>query len=189
MIADNNPNGNTVADVQQVPAAHTENASGDFQDIQIENRVPSLYKKRHPIDQVIGSLHTGVRTRNTASLYCEHSAFISQDEPQGIDDALDDPNWILAMQEELNQFERNKVWSLVPRPNDRSIIGTKWVYRNILDESGNVIRNKARLVAKGYSQEEGIDYDETFAPVARLEAIRLLLAYACYNNIAATVGC
>ncbi|KAI4387451.1 hypothetical protein MLD38_005281 [Melastoma candidum] len=103
-------------------------------------------------------------------------------EPDGIDEALDDPDWILAMQEELNQFERNKVWTLVPKPDNRSIIGTKWVFRNKLDESGAVVRNKARLVAKGYSQEEGIDFDETFAPVARLEAIRLLLAYACYNN-------
>ena len=83
------------------------------------------------------------------------------------------------MQEELNQFERNNVWTLVSRPKNYSIIGTKWVFRNKLDEHSNVIRNKARLVAKRYNQEEGIDFDETFAPVARLEAIRLLLAYAC----------
>ncbi|KAI4371459.1 hypothetical protein MLD38_019692 [Melastoma candidum] len=86
------------------------------------------------------------------------------------------------MQEELNQFEQNKVWTLVQRLKDRSVVGTKWISRNKLDESGYVVRNKARLVAKGYSQSEGIDYDETYAPVARLEAIRLLLAYACYND-------
>ena len=86
------------------------------------------------------------------------------------------------MHEELNQFERNKVWTLVDRPKDHPIIRTKWVYRNKLDEQGNIIRNKARLVAKGYNQEEGIDFDETYAPVARLEAIRLLLAFACYMN-------
>lgn len=86
------------------------------------------------------------------------------------------------MQEELNQFERNQVWTLVPRPNDHSVIGTKWIFRNKVDESGIVIRNKARLVAQGFNQEEGIDFDETFAPVARLEAIRMLLAFACFKN-------
>ena len=67
------------------------------------------------------------------------------------------------MQEELNQFERNEVWELVPRPNDQSVIGIKWVYRNKMDENGIIIRNKARLVAQGYNQQEGIDYEETFA--------------------------
>ena len=80
-------------------------------------------------------------------------------------------------QEELNQFERNQVWELVDRPNDHPIIGTKWAFRNKLDEHGIVIRNKARLVAKGYNQEEEINYEETYAPVARLEAIRMLLAF------------
>src|ERR1044071_2617692 len=87
------------------------------------------------------------------------------------------------MQEQLLQFERNKVWRLVPCPKDRHIIGTRWVFRNKLDDSGTVIRNKARLVAQGYNQQEGIDYDETFAPVARLEAIRLLVAYAAHKGI------
>ena len=86
------------------------------------------------------------------------------------------------MQEELNQFERNDVWTLVPRPKNHIIIGTKWVFRNKKDESGVITRNKARLVAQGFNQEEGIDYDETYAPVARLEAIRMLLAYACYKD-------
>uniref|UniRef100_A0A151UEM8 Reverse transcriptase Ty1/copia-type domain-containing protein n=1 Tax=Cajanus cajan TaxID=3821 RepID=A0A151UEM8_CAJCA len=100
-------------------------------------------------------------------------AFVSQVEPKSIDEALKDEHWLMAMQEELNQFERNEVWDLVPLPKDYPIIGTKWVFRNKLDESG--IINKARLVAKGYNQKEGIDYDETFTPVARIEAIRLLL--------------
>ncbi|NBI56464.1 hypothetical protein EIZ48_29055, partial [Photobacterium alginatilyticum] len=86
------------------------------------------------------------------------------------------------MQDELNQFERSNVWTLVPRPHDKSIIGTKWVFRNKMDESGIVIRNKARLVAQGYNQEEGIDFDETYAPVARLEAIRILLAFASFKG-------
>ncbi|KAI3706786.1 hypothetical protein L6452_24752 [Arctium lappa] len=86
------------------------------------------------------------------------------------------------MQEELTEFTRNKVWNLVPRPSDKTVIGTKWVFRNKLDEHGTVICNKARLVAQGYRQEKVIDYDETFAPVARLEAIRLFLAYAVYKD-------
>ena len=86
------------------------------------------------------------------------------------------------MQEELNQFERNKVWTLVPKPKHHPIIGAKWVFRNKMNEQGVITRNKARLVAKGYNQEEGIDYDETYAPVARLEAIRMLLAFASFMN-------
>ncbi|GKA72818.1 retrovirus-related pol polyprotein from transposon TNT 1-94, partial [Tanacetum coccineum] len=89
---------------------------------------------------------------------------------------------IVAMQEELNQFVANDVWDFVPLPKNQSIIGTKWVFRNKLDENGIVSRNKARLVAQGYSQQEGIDYDETYALVARLESIRLLLAIACAND-------
>ncbi|GJV56313.1 retrovirus-related pol polyprotein from transposon TNT 1-94 [Tanacetum coccineum] len=100
-------------------------------------------------------------------------------EPKNINEALKDENWIMAMQEELNQFKTNDVWELVQNPMDMTIIGTKWVYRNKLDENGVVTRNKARLVAQGYNQQEGIDYDETYAPVARLESIRILLAYAC----------
>ena len=90
---------------------------------------------------------------------------------------------MVVMQEELNQFEIYEVWNLVDRPKNYPIIGTKWIFRNKLDENGYVTRNKARLVTKGYNQEEGIDYDETFAPIARLEAIRLLLAYASSMNI------
>jgi hypothetical protein len=109
-------------------------------------------------------------------------AFLSQIEPKNINEAIEDESWILAMQEELNQFERNKVWTLAPRPKDHSVIGTKWVFRNKKDEEGIIVRNKARLVAQGYNQEEGIDYGETYAPVVRLEAIRMLLAFACFKN-------
>ncbi len=96
-----------------------------------------------------------------------------------------EPEWIQAMQEELQQFKLNNVWELVKRPDPRkhNIIGTKWIYRNKQDEHGQVVRNKARLVAQGYTQVEGIDFDETFAPVARLEAICILLAYANHHNI------
>ncbi|GJS22505.1 putative ribonuclease H-like domain-containing protein [Tanacetum coccineum] len=94
--------------------------------------------------------------------------------------ALSDPAWVEAMQEELLQFKLQNVWVLVDLPKGHRAIGTKWVYRNKKDERGIVIRNKARLVAQGHTQEEGIDYDEVFAPVARIEAIRIFLAYASY---------
>jgi hypothetical protein len=98
-----------------------------------------------------------------------------------IEDALRDPDWVVAMQEELNNFTRNEVWHLVPRSN-QNVVGTKWVFRNKQDEHGVVTRNKAWLVAKGYSQVEGLDFDETYALVARLESIRILLAYTTYHG-------
>ena len=132
----------------------------------------------HPLTNVIGNPREGVRTRSSSLHQIAHCAFVSQIEPKNFKEANQEPNWISAMQEELMQFKRNQVWELVDRPIGRKIIGTKWVFRNKMDENGNVIRNKARLVAQGYNQQEGIDFEETFAPVARLESIRMLLAYA-----------
>ncbi|GKB85209.1 putative ribonuclease H-like domain-containing protein [Tanacetum coccineum] len=103
-------------------------------------------------------------------------------EPTKIDQALDDESWVKAMQEELLQFKIQKVWTLVNLPYGKKAISTKWVYRKKKDERGMVVKNKARLVAQGYKQEEGIDYDEVFAPVARIEAIRLFFAYASFMN-------
>ncbi|GJS33906.1 retrovirus-related pol polyprotein from transposon TNT 1-94 [Tanacetum coccineum] len=102
--------------------------------------------------------------------------------PKRVIHALKYPSWIEAMQEELLQFKLQEVWTLVDLPNGKRAIGTKWVFRNKKDERGIVIKNKARLVAQGYTQEEGIDYDEVFAPVARIEAIRLFLAYASFKD-------
>ena len=107
---------------------------------------------------------------------------LSLAEPKKISEAMKEENWVIFMQEELVEFKRSKVWKLVPHPEGRRIIGTRWVFRNKLDDSGAVSRNKARLVAQGYNQQEGIDYDETFAPVARLEAIRLLVAFASHQG-------
>jgi hypothetical protein len=90
---------------------------------------------------------------------------------------------IKAMDEELDQIEKNDTWELVPRPKNKNMIGTKWVFRNKLNEDGQVTKNKARLVCKGYTQIEGIDFEETFSPVSRMEAIRLILAYACSKRI------
>ena len=91
-------------------------------------------------------------------------------EPLKVDEALDDPDWVMAMHEELNNFTRNEVWELVERPN-QNVIGTKWVFRNKQDEHGVVTRNKARLVAQGFTQIEGLNFGETYALVARLESI------------------
>nr|GFB95249.1 integrase, catalytic region, zinc finger, CCHC-type, peptidase aspartic, catalytic [Tanacetum cinerariifolium] len=88
-----------------------------------------------------------------------------------------------TMQEELNEFERLEVWELVPRPDKVMVITLKWIYKLKLDELGGILKNKARLVARGYRQEEGIDFEESFAPVARLEAIWIFLAYAAHKNM------
>ena len=85
------------------------------------------------------------------------------------------------MEEEIDQIKKNKTWSVVPRPVNKNVIGTKWVLKNKLDENGEITRNKARLVCKGYVQEEGLDYGETFAPVTRMEGVRNLLAYTAYK--------
>ena len=103
-------------------------------------------------------------------------------EPKNFKEAEHEKSCILAMQEKLGQFERNKVWTLVPRLTNYPIIGTKWVFRNKMDELGNVVRNKAWLIVQGYNQEEGIDFDETFASVAKIEAIRLLLTFVCHMD-------
>ena len=148
------------------------------------DQLPSARKliKSHTSDIKIGDPEAGVKTRTSTTNECLRHSFISCTEPKKVEEALQDVDWVQAMQEELNEFERNKVWTLVPRPKNRSIVGTKWVFINKTDSDGIITRNKARLVAKGYSQHEGIDYDETFAPVARLEAIRIFLAYAAHKK-------
>ncbi|GJS40439.1 putative ribonuclease H-like domain-containing protein [Tanacetum coccineum] len=120
------------------------------------------------------------RTNHKDYQNCLFSYFLSQIEPKKVTQALTDPSWIEAMQDELLQFRLQKVWRLVDLPKGKHAIGTKWVYRNKKDERGIVVRNKERLVAQGYTQEERIDYDKVFAPVARIEAIRLFLAYASF---------
>jgi hypothetical protein len=120
----------------------------------------------------------GHAASNMTHAFCKHHAFVSFVEPTTIDEALGKADWILSMQDELNNFTRNQVWELVEIPKNKNVIGTKWVYRNKQDEHGIVVKNKARLVSKGYSQLEGLYYGETFAQVARLEAISILLAYA-----------
>src|SRR6266540_6969436 len=100
----------------------------------------------------------------TFSIFCEFYSFFPSLDPLRVEQALEDPDWVIAMQEELNNFTRNEVWSLVERP-EQNVIGTKWVFRNKQDENGVVTRNKARLVAQGFTQIEGLDFGETYAPV------------------------
>ncbi|GJU07392.1 retrovirus-related pol polyprotein from transposon TNT 1-94 [Tanacetum coccineum] len=146
-------------------------------------------EKHIKLVNIIGNLGARMLTRSMAkelSVALAHEClfvdFLSEDEPKKVSKALKHPGWVDAMQEKLNQFARNKVWILVPAPYGKTIIGSKRVFRNKRDETGIVIKNKARLVAQGYNQKEGIDYDETFAPAARIEAIRIFLAFATYMN-------
>ncbi|GJU59638.1 retrovirus-related pol polyprotein from transposon TNT 1-94 [Tanacetum coccineum] len=104
-------------------------------------------------------------------------------EPKNIIEAMADHNWIESMQDELNQFERLQVWELIPRQEGKNIIALKWLWKNKCDAESIMVRNKTRLVAKGYRQEEGIDFEESFAPVARLEAIRMFISYVAHKNI------
>ncbi|GKC87680.1 putative ribonuclease H-like domain-containing protein [Tanacetum coccineum] len=158
--------------------------------------------KDRPKGQIIGDINSSTQTRRIIKITEEHAmvsyikrqrrtnhkdyqnclfaCFLSQIEPKKVIQALIDPSWIEAMQEELLQFKLQKVWTLVDLPKGKRAIGTKWVYRNKKDKRGIVVRNKARLVAQGYIQEECIDYDEFFAHVARIEAIRLFFAYASF---------
>jgi len=181
---DENPPSSSPIPEVETPSENPQPSFNDESEVEEITDTPLVKRLRNPhsTDQIIGDIDSGVRTRSSMQNNIAFSCFVSQIEPKKIDEALDDSHWLLAMQEELNQFVRNDVWELVPKPKDTSIIGTKWVFRNKLDEDGHIIRNKARLVAQGYNQQEGIDYDETFAPVARLESIRMLLSFACYKN-------
>nr|GEZ93352.1 hypothetical protein [Tanacetum cinerariifolium] len=140
------------------------------------------WTKDHPLHKIIGDPKSSVRTRGQLANSCLFSCLLSSIEHANVAEALRDVDWVSAMQEEFDQFARLKVWRLVPRPEGKSVIKTKWIFKNKKDESSLVIQNKTRLVAAGYSQQEGIDYDEMFAPVARIEAIRLFLAYAAYKD-------
>jgi hypothetical protein len=122
------------------------------------------------------------RSQKLAS-FVKHHSFVSCIEPKNVEEALQDPDWVNAMHEELNNFAHNKVWTLEERPQDARVIGTKWVFCNKQDDQGIVVRNKARLVEKGFSQVEGLDFGETFTPVTRLEAICILLAYASHHEM------
>jgi hypothetical protein len=145
-----------------------------------EPGAPSHIHKAHPPQQIIGNLNEKVtRFSRLAHLSCfSNTLFVALFEPRDIGHALSDSSWVNAMHEELENFERNQVWTLVDPLRDVNVIETKWVFKNKQGEDNEVVRNKARLVAQGYSQVEGLDFGKTFAHVARLEAIMILLAFA-----------
>nr|GEW20456.1 retrovirus-related Pol polyprotein from transposon TNT 1-94 [Tanacetum cinerariifolium] len=120
----------------------------------LNKEIPNIKEsKDHPLETVIGNLNEGTlrsQVQSQSNFFC----FVSTIEPKNIKEAIQDESWTMAMQEELNQFKTNNVWSLVPHHENQTIIGTKWVFKNKLDENGIVSRNKARLVAQGYSIQD-----------------------------------
>nr|GEZ69682.1 Gag-Pol polyprotein [Tanacetum cinerariifolium] len=147
-----------------------------------------------PAPKVIAPINEVVALELAESTNSPSSTTVDQDAPSPkvasvqsssttYKDALTQSCWIEAMQEDLNEFKRLEVWELVPRPYKVMVITLKWIYKVKLDELGGILKNKARLVARGYRQEEGINFEESFALVARLEAIRIFLAYAAHKNM------
>ncbi|GKD80419.1 retrovirus-related pol polyprotein from transposon TNT 1-94 [Tanacetum coccineum] len=149
---------------EAIKVTKKKNLESDIMDetLEIDEIVNIKESRNHPLENVIGNLNQRTlrsQAQNQSNFFC----FISTIEPKNVNEALTDNSWIVAMQEELNQFIANDIWELVPQPRIMTIIGTKWVLRNKLDENGIVSQNKARVVAQGYNQQEGIDYDETYA--------------------------
>ncbi|GJT51572.1 retrovirus-related pol polyprotein from transposon TNT 1-94 [Tanacetum coccineum] len=144
------------------------------------------WTKDHPIANVIGDPSRSVSTRkqlHTDAMWCYFDAFLTSVEPKNFKQAMTEPSWIDAMQEEIHEFERLEVWELVPCPDNVFLIKLKWIYKVKIDESGGVLKNKARLVSQGFRQEEGIDFEESFAPVARIESICIFIANAAHKNM------
>ncbi|GJU40335.1 retrovirus-related pol polyprotein from transposon TNT 1-94 [Tanacetum coccineum] len=146
----------------------------------------SKWTKDHPLENIIGELARPVSTRlqlHEQALFCYYDSFLTSIEPKTYKDALTKSCWIEAMQKELNEFEHLEVWEFVHRPDKVMVITLKWIYKVKLDELGGILKNKDRLVARGYRQKEEIDFEESFALVARLEAIRIFLTFAAHMNI------
>ncbi|GJQ91609.1 retrovirus-related pol polyprotein from transposon TNT 1-94 [Tanacetum coccineum] len=143
------------------------------------------WTRDHPLEQVCGNLTMPIQTRRqlaTDPEMCMFALTVSIVKPKNIKEAMADSAWIEAMQDELYQFDILKVWELVDKPFGKIIIKLKWLWKNKKVEDQTIICNKARLVAKGYAQEEGIDFEESFAPVARLEAVQIFVAHAAHKS-------
>eukprot|EP00253_Pinus_taeda_P015597 PITA_15597 len=151
--------------------------------IRIEEKSPSRYvQKNHPKSQILGQKEVSTERRRSIAEASSYLALLSSTKPQNVRKACKDECWVKVMDEELEQIEKNNSWELVPRPTDKNVIGTKWILKNKLNENGEVVRNKARLVCKGYAKQEGIDFEENFSLVARLEAIRMFLALSSFQK-------
>ncbi|GJR67851.1 retrovirus-related pol polyprotein from transposon TNT 1-94 [Tanacetum coccineum] len=179
-----------VFDTYTAPETDSEASSSNSVNIDVtpNNQLPHVQKwtQAHPLENIIGDKDRPVSTRKqleTDAMWCFFNEFLTHVEPKTYKQALEHSCWIEAMQEEIHEFERLDVWILVPCPDNILIIPLKWIFKIKLDEYGDVLKNKARLVAKGYRQEAGIDFEESFAPVARLEAIRLFIAHAASMNM------
>nr|GEU53584.1 retrovirus-related Pol polyprotein from transposon TNT 1-94 [Tanacetum cinerariifolium] len=136
------------------------------------------WSKDHPIDNVIGNLSQPVSTRKQLAidaLWCLYNSVLSKVKPKNFKSVITEDCWFQAMQDEIYEVDRLQVWEFVPQPDYVMIIALKWIYKVKPDEYGDVLKNKARLVANGYRQEEGIDFEESFALVARIEAIRIFI--------------
>jgi hypothetical protein len=138
-----------------------------------ESGAPSHVQKAHPPQQIKSNMNERVtRSSMSAHLACfTNTLFVALFEPRDVAHALSYSSWVNAMHEELENFERNQVWTLVEPSRDVNVIRTKWVFKNKQGEDGKILRNKARLVPQGFSQVQGLDFGETFAHVARLEAL------------------
>nr|GEV88092.1 retrovirus-related Pol polyprotein from transposon TNT 1-94 [Tanacetum cinerariifolium] len=141
--------------------------------------------KDHPLEQVIGEpsqpVLTGNQLRIDGGMYM-FTLTVSTMKPSNVKEAMKDPACVKSMQEELFQFKRLDVWELVPLPNNIKSLTLKWLLKNKVDEENTVIRNKTRLVVTGFRQEKGIYFKESFTLVARLEAIRIFLAYTAHKS-------
>nr|GFA20643.1 putative ribonuclease H-like domain-containing protein [Tanacetum cinerariifolium] len=178
--------GITIPEVTSKQSSSTTSLQSNVQPNHPMTHHNSKWTKDHPLNNIIGPLSRLVSTRlqlHEQAFFCYYDAFLTSVEPKTYKEALTQACWIEAMQEEHNEFERLEVWELVPRPDKVMVITLKCIYKVKLDELGGILKNKARLVAHGYPQEEGIDFEESFAPVARLEAIRIFLAYVGHKNM------
>uniref|UniRef100_A0A151UDA6 Retrovirus-related Pol polyprotein from transposon TNT 1-94 n=1 Tax=Cajanus cajan TaxID=3821 RepID=A0A151UDA6_CAJCA len=166
-----------------------ENAAWNWNDEKVEKNIPiSIQQPEEESTEVPSEPHsppqqqtpspesTPRRVRSLEDIY--ETCNLAILEPESFEATSKQQVWVKAMEEEIKMIEKNNIWDLVDYPKDKDIIGVKWVYKTKLNLDGTIQKHKARLVAKGYSQQPGVDYNETFAPIARLDTIRALIALA-----------